>query len=81
LKPDIPVVNLAGQALKLSHLKAEALVTLKLNAQEDVVSGHSTMPAIETQKSIGVSNLCARRSMKPTHPTLWQYFVRKRPDE
>lgn len=57
LKADIPVVNLAGQALKLTDLQPEALVTLKLNAAEDVVSiiaplpmVHGPLTAVDPQK-------------------------------
>ena len=45
-KADIPVVNIAGQALKLSDLQTEALVTLKVNTQEEVVSIIAPLPMV-----------------------------------
>jgi hypothetical protein len=46
-KADIPVVNLAGQALKLSDVQPEDPVTLKLNSTgEDVVSIIAPLPAV-----------------------------------
>ena len=46
LKTDIPVSNLAGQTLKLSDVQPEGLVTLNLNAAEDVVSVLAPLPNI-----------------------------------
>lgn len=45
-KPDLPVVNLAGQAQKLSELQAESLVTLRLNDDRDVVSILAPLPTV-----------------------------------
>jgi hypothetical protein len=45
-KPDIPVVNPAGQALKLSDVQAESLVTLEFNAEGDVVSILAPLPTV-----------------------------------
>lgn len=46
LKADIPVTNPAGQALKLSDVQPESLVTLKLNSEEDVVSIIAPLPTL-----------------------------------
>lgn len=45
-KPDLPVVNLAGQALQLRDLQAESLVTLKLNKEDDVESIIAPLPTL-----------------------------------
>jgi hypothetical protein len=46
LPKDIPVVNLAGQTLKLSDVQPEGLATLKLNVLEDVVSVLAPLPSV-----------------------------------
>src|SRR5437773_2002628 len=45
-KADLPVTNLAGQAVKLSDLQAESLVTLKLNSEDFVVAIVAPLPTV-----------------------------------
>jgi hypothetical protein len=46
LKPDIPVQNQAGRPLKLRDVEEDALVTLKLNSEDDVVGIVTSLPTL-----------------------------------